>query len=174
VYPAKEADVRRVMNSLSDDLGALIEDLDGARRAIFTGVERSARQDPRALIRALQQKLATIFGERHGWRLSASGFPPTVLARRGVSARTADPADGWTRAVADHPFFYRAADRGAAAVAAHLYETKDQDRVAIRGWGAAHRLRVAFPTDSPSWWVPGGTTLCVYEPLLETKVDRHD
>jgi hypothetical protein len=171
VYPAKTADVRWVTRSLSDDVDALVEELDGARRAMFVDRKRGARH--RTLIRAVQHKLAALFGERRGWRLSASGFPPAVLARHGVSARTADPADGWTRAAADHPVFYRAADRRAAAVAAHLYEAKDQDRVAIRSWAAAHRLRVAFPTDFPSWWVPVGTTLRVYEPLEEAKVLCH-
>jgi len=166
MYPAKAADVRRVVRSLSDDVGTLIDELDAARHAIFTGVDLGAQRDPRILVRGLQHKLATIFGERRGWRLSASGFPPALLARRGVSTRTADAvAGGWTCAVADHPFFYRATDRRAAAVAAHLYEARD--RAAIRGWAAAHRLRVGFPTDFPSWWIPGGTTLCVYEPLDE-------
>jgi hypothetical protein len=172
VYPAKAADVRRAARSLSDDVDALVEQLDGARRAMFVDGKHGARH--RTLIRALQHKLATIYGDRHGWQLSASNFPPAVLARHGVSARTTDPAEGWTRAAADHPFFYRTDDRRAAAVAAHFYEARDQDRAAIRSWAAAHRLRVAFPTDFPSWWIPGGTTLCVYEPLFEAKVGRHD
>jgi hypothetical protein len=173
VYPAKAADVRRVERSLSDDVDALVEELDGARRAMFVDRTRAARHDLPILIRALQQQLATIFGERHGWRLSASGFAPAVLAGRDVSARTADPANGWTRAAADHPFFYRA-ERRAAAVVAHLYRAADQDRAAVRSWAAAHRLRVAFPTDFPSWWVPGATTLCVYEPLEQTTGVHHD
>lgn len=122
----------------------------------------------------MQHKLAALFGKRRGWRLSVSGFPPAVIARRGVSAGTTDPAEGWTRAAADHPFFYRSADRRAAAVAAHIYEARDQDRAAIRSWAAAHRLTVAFPTDFPSWWILGGTTLCVYEPLFEAKEASHD
>ena len=165
MYPAKAADVRRVARSLSDDVDALVEELDGARRANFVGGTCGARHGSPLLIRAVQHKLATLFGKRRGWRLSASGFPPAVLARHGVSARTTDPAEGYTRAAADHPFFYRTDDRRAAAVAAHLYEARDQDRVAIRSWAAARRLTVAFPTDFPSWWVPGATTLCVYEPL---------
>ena len=46
MYPAKAADVRRVARSLSDDVDALIEELDAARHAVFTGVDRSARQAP--------------------------------------------------------------------------------------------------------------------------------
>ena len=49
----------------------------------------------------------------------------------------------------------------------HLYEAKDWDRNAIRCWAAQHQLRVAFPADFPNWWVPGGTTLCVYEALVD-------
>jgi hypothetical protein len=173
LYPAKTTDVRSLARALSDDVDTLVEGFEGARRATCGGGTRGARYETRTLLRAVQHKLATIYGERHGWRLSASDFRPAVLARRGVSARAADPADDWMRAVADHPFFYRAADRRAVAVAAHLYDARHRDRVAIQSWAAAHRLRVAFPTDFPSWWVPGGTTLCVYEPLLEVEVDRH-
>jgi hypothetical protein len=174
MYPAKAADVRRVARSLPDEVDALVEELDGARRASFAGGTHGARHGSPLLIRALQHKLAVLFGKRRGWQLSASYFPPAVLARHGVSSRTTDPAEGWTRAAADHPFFYRTDDQRAAAVAAHLYEARDQDRVAIRSWAAAHRLTVAFPTDFPSWWIPGGTTLCVYETLFEAKVGRHE
>lgn len=173
MYPAKAADVRRVARSLSDDVNALVEELDGARHAMFVGEKRGARHDLPILIRAVQHKLAMIYGERHGWRLSASRFAPAVLAGRDVSARAGDPADGWSRAAADHPFFYRA-ERRAAAVVAHLYRAADQDRAGVGNWAAAHRLRVAFPTDFPSWWVPGATTLCVYEPLEQTTGVRHD
>jgi hypothetical protein len=173
MYPAKAADVRPVTRSLSDDVDALVEELDDARRANFAGGTHGAPHGSPLLIRAVQHKLAALFGKRRGWQLSASGFPPAVL-ERGVSARATDPAEGWTRAAANHPVFYRAADRRAAAVAAHLYAAKDQDRVAIRIWAAAHRLTVTFPTNFPSWWIPGGMTLCVYEPLLEAKVGRHD
>ena len=174
MYAAKAADMRRIARSLSDDVYALVAELDDARRANFAGGTHGARHGSPLMNRALQHKFAALFGKRRGWRLSASGFPPVVLARHGVSARSSDPADGWPRAVADHPFFYRTDDRRAAAVAVHLYEASNQNRVAIRSWAAAHRLTVAFPTDFPSWWIPGGTTLCVYEPLFESKVGRHE
>src|SRR5687767_15061539 len=65
------------------------------------------------------------------------------------------------------PFYYRTADRRAVAIAVHLYEAKDWGRNPIRCWAAQHQPRVAFPADFPSWWVPAGTTLCVYEALVD-------
>ena len=145
MYPAKAADVRRVARSLSDDVDALVEELDGARRANFVGGTCGARHGSPLLIRAVQHKLATLFGKRRGWRLSASGFPPAVLARHGVSARTTDPAEGWTRAAADHPFFYRTDDRRAAAVAAHLTQARDRTGLIGAGRGAPPPLPLSSP-----------------------------
>ena len=37
-----------------------------------------------------------------------------------------------------------------------------------------NHLRIVFPTDFPSWWVPGGTTLCVYLPAEEERMSVNE
>jgi hypothetical protein len=107
-------------------------------------------------LRATRQRLAVLFGERHGWRLSRSDFSPSVLARR-----------GWPRELVDHGYFYRK-DRKAAAVAAHLYGTFDAaKRQDTEATAALYGLRVTWPEDFPSWYLPGRTTLIVCTPLAE-------
>ena len=118
-------------------------------------------------LRATRQRLAMLFGERHGWRLSKSDFSPSVLARRGLFNGRGYHVDPWPRELVDHGYFYRK-DRKAAAVAAHLYGTFDdakrQDTMAT---AALYRLCVTWPEDFPSWYLPGRTTLIVCTPLVE-------
>ena len=133
---------------------------------------RAAKSYPR--INALQQdqhatrqRLAVLFGERHGWHLSKSAFSPSVLARRGLFNGRGYHVDPWPRALIDHGYFYRK-DRKAAAVAAHLYGTFDAaNRQDIEATAALYGLRVTWPEDFPSWYLPGRTTLIVCTPLAE-------
>jgi len=114
---------------------------------------------------ATRQRLAVLFGKRHGWRLSRSDFSPSVLARRGAFNGRGNHFDQWPRALVDHGYFYRK-DRKAAAVASHLYgdfdAAKRQDTEAT---AALYGLRVTWPEDFPSWYLPGRTTLIVCTPL---------
>lgn len=115
-------------------------------------------------LNAVRQRLAVLFGEHHGWRLSRSNFSPSVLARRGLSNGRGYHVDPWPRELVDHGYFYRK-DRKAAAVAAHLYgifdHAKRQDTEAT---AALHGLQVTWPDDFPSWWLPGRTTLVLCTP----------
>ena len=118
-------------------------------------------------LQATRQRLAVLFGERHGWHLTRSGFSPSVLARRGLFNGRGYHVDPWPHELVDHGYFYRK-DRKAAAVAAHLYgdfdAAKRQDTEAT---AALYGLRVAWPEDFPSWYLPGRTTLIVCTPLSE-------
>ena len=115
-------------------------------------------------LRATRQRLAVLFGERHGWRLSKSDFSHSVLARRGLF-NGRGYHDPWPRELVDHGYFYRK-DRKAAAVAAHLYGTFDAaKRQDTEATAALYGLRVTWPEDFPSWYLPGRTTLIVCTPL---------
>lgn len=119
------------------------------------------RQD----LQATRQRLAVLFGERHGWHLSKSAFSPSVLARGGLFNGRGYHVDPWPRELVDHGYFYRR-DRKAAAVAAHLYGTFDAaKRQDTEAAAALHGLRVTWPEDFPSWYLPGRTTLIVCTPL---------
>src|SRR5690606_13214878 len=103
--------------------------------------------------------------ERHGWHLSKSAFSPSVLAMRGLLNGRGYHVDPWPRGLIDHGYFYRK-DRMAAAVAAHLYGTFDAaKRQDTEATAALHGLRVSWPEDFPSWYLPGRTTLIVCTPL---------
>jgi hypothetical protein len=116
-------------------------------------------------LRATRYRLAVLFGERHGWRLSRSDFSPSVLARRGLFNGRGYRFDPWPRSLVDHGYFYRK-DRKAAAVAAHLYGCFDAAKRQDTGATAAlYGLRVTWPEDFPSWYLPGRTTLVVCTPL---------
>ena len=116
-------------------------------------------------LRALQQRLAVLFGATRGWTLSRSDFTSAVLARRGLFDGRGYYADLWPRDLVDHPFYYRK-DRMASAVAAHLYGTFDAaKRQDIAALAELKGLRATWPEDFPSWWLPGRTTLVVYTPM---------
>lgn len=118
-------------------------------------------------LRATRQRLAMLFGERYGWRLSKSDFSPSVLARRGLFNGRGYHVDPWPRELVDHGYFYRK-DRKAAAVAAHLYGTFDAaKRQDTEATAALYGLRVTWPEDFPSWYLPGRTKLIVCTPLAE-------
>ena len=115
---------------------------------------------------ATRQRLAMLFGARHGWRLSKSDFSPSVLARRGLF-NGRGYHDPWPRELVDHGYFYRK-DRKAAAVAAHLYGNFDAaKRQDTEATAALYGLSVTWPEDFPSWYLPGRTTLIVCTPLAE-------
>ena len=118
-------------------------------------------------LHATRQRLAVLFGERHGWHLSRSDFSPSVLARRGLFNGRGYHVDPWPRELIDHGYFYRK-DRKAAAVAAHLYGIFDAaKRQDTEDTAALYGLRVTWPEDFPSWYLPGRTTLIVCTPLAE-------
>jgi hypothetical protein len=131
---------------------------------------RDAKRYPRSNglqqdLHATRQRLAVVFGERHCWHLSRSDFSPSVLARGGLFNGRGYYVDPWPRDLVDHGYFYRK-DRKAAAVAAHLYGTFDAaKRQDTEDTAALYGLRVNWPEDFPSWYLPGRTTLVVCRPL---------
>ena len=131
---------------------------------------RDAKRYPRSNalqqdLHATRQRLAVVFGECHGWHLSRSDFSPSVLARGGLFNGRGYHVDPWPRDLVDHGYFYRK-DRKAAAVAAHLYGTFDAaKRQDTEDTAALYGLRVNWPEDFPSWYLPGRTRLVVCRPL---------
>lgn len=118
-------------------------------------------------LQATRQRLAVLFGERHGWNLSKSAFSPSVLARRGLFNGRGYHVDPWPHELVDHGYFYRK-DRMAAAVAAHLYGDFDAaKRKDTEATAALYGLRVTWPEDFPSWYLPGRTTLIVCTPATD-------
>ncbi|MFC6499617.1 hypothetical protein ACFP8Z_19020 [Gemmobacter lanyuensis] len=105
-------------------------------------------------LHATRQRLAALFGERHGWHLSKSAFSPSVLARHRVFNGRGYHVNPWPRELVDHGYFYRK-DRMAAAVASHLYGTFDAaKRKDTEATAAIYGLRVSWPEDFPSWYLP--------------------
>jgi len=154
---------------ISTDTAAaqLAEQLDEALVSIGRTTSYGARAERQCEIATLRRRLAQMFGERHGWRDTRAEFGPAVLARRGMAVSDPSCRSAWPYPLIDHPDFFRTADRRAVALAAHLYGTSPGKRNDAATWAAQHHLRVEFPTDFPSWWVPGGTTLCIYLPEKE-------
>lgn len=164
-----EADVRRRIATLVGTPGQLAERLEDALTSIARETRRGARIELGIEITALRHRLAQQFAERHGWRHSRAKFTPTVLARRGMWDGGGRGLETWPYHLIDHPYFFRTPDRRAAGLAAHLYGPTPDTRGQIVVWAAQNRLLATFPTDFPSWWAPGGTTLCVYIPAKEQR-----
>jgi hypothetical protein len=103
-------------------------------------------------IKEHQRTLWEAYGDCRGWSRTAEPFPVRALAS--VSAAGQE----WKREFTDHHSFWTKAGRP-AAVAAHLYSCGRELRTSASIWAARHGLQAAFPTDFPSWWNPGRTTL---------------
>ena len=105
------------------------------------------------------------FARRTGWRhRRGDHFTRAMLAegrkRRGVGDRD---FLGWS----DHDYFLRDANGIPVAVAGHPYDVEAPGRRAdYERSAAAHGLVVTFPTDFPSWWFPGRTTLVLFRPAM--------
>ena len=147
-------EIRILISAMADKRAMIAETKTGPRL-------NALQQD----LTAARQRLAVLFGERHGWHLSKSDFSPAMLARGGLFNGRGYHVDPWPRDLVDHGYFYRK-DQKAAAVAAHLYgifvHAKRRDTEAT---AALHGLRVIWPDDFPSWYLPGRTTLVVCTPL---------
>jgi hypothetical protein len=162
-----ETDAACRLSNLSSTPWQLAERLSDALARCGREQRRGARLELQTEINALRDRLARLFAERHGWKHSSAQFAPRVLARRGMHDGRGQYFETWPRHLADHPYVFRTPDRRAAALAAHLYGRPLAQQQEMRNWAAHNRLRVEFPTDFPSWWVPEATTLCVYLPAEE-------
>lgn len=143
------------------------------RRAIDNpGNGLTAQRRARDSIAEAQRLLADGFARRHGMVVACRDhWSPGALAR-GPGFNGRNPSR-WTREVCDHPYFmrYGGAQGKRAAVAAHLYGTRnaDQIRETCRRFADAHNLIVSFPTEWPSWYYPDTTVLVVYQPTFSAK-----
>ena len=159
--------LRRKISTVTPSAAQKAERLDEALVSIGRTTSHCAKAELRFEITRLRRRLAQMFGERHGWRYTRAEFAPAVLARRGMANSDRSCPSAWPYPLIDHPDFFRTADRRAVALAAHLFVTSPGKRNDAAAWAAQHHLRVEFPADFPSWWVPGGTTLCIYLPEKE-------
>jgi hypothetical protein len=164
-----QTDAAHRLSDLSSTPWQLAERLSDTLVLCAREQRRGARLELQTEINALRHRLARLFAERHGWKASRAEFTPRVLARRGIHDGRGRYFETWPRHLADHPYVFRTPDRRAAALAAHFYG-RSLAQQEIRNWAAQNRLRVEFPTDFPSWWVPEATTLCVYLPAEEAHI----
>lgn len=100
----------------------------------------------------LHRTISRAYGTRRGWVRAGDQF--SIEALTDMKA----PEDGREEEFTDHRSFWTVAGRPAAIVA-HLYGCDEVKREAARIWAASLGLQVTFPTDFPSWWNPGRTTL---------------
>jgi len=112
----------------------------------------ATRRQKQERIEEHQRALSDAYGVRRGWWRAAERFP------LGALARVSDAGEEWERKFADHHSFWVMTGRP-VAVAAHLYGCDAEMREGACGWAARRGLRAMFPTDFPSWWNPGRTTL---------------
>jgi hypothetical protein len=61
----------------------------------------------------------------------------------------------------DHAYFYRVNGRPVAIVA-HPYMHDPGVRSECEHWAHDNGVLISFPTDFPSWWYPGHSTLVLY------------
>jgi hypothetical protein len=129
--------------------------------------KRHARRDHNNYqreLRIIQDRLAQDFGKLHGWKLTDKEFTAKVLAEHKMHGGRDDwGGDRRWPSFVNHPFFYRL-NRRAVAVVAHDYNMPVTLPKA-QAWATEHGLAVTLPTDFPSWWYPGSTTLVVLTPL---------
>lgn len=117
-----------------------------------------------AELAALKGWMADEFGRVRGWRQSRSGFDVAVLAAGKMNSGGRRSYYGWPHKFSDHRCYFRWPDRRAAAVVGQPYALTADTRRDAEHWAAANGLRVSFPTDFPSWWYPGHSTLVLFEP----------
>ena len=146
----------------SDKVALLTQSLIETRAEIVRAEGRMKIEKLQRRLNASQRRLAVLFGQSRGWRLSRSAFSPTVLARNGLFDGRGYHFEYWPRELVDHGYFYRK-NRLAIGVASHLYgDFHDAKRKEIEAFAAHHGLKAEWPEDFPSWWVPGSTRLVVY------------
>jgi|SRR5688572_14524345 len=130
--------------------------------------ERSDRESKRAVLRGqirdLTRRTAAEFGRGYGWRLTALPFTLAELA--GVSDDI--PA---SRAIFDHPYFYRDSRGRPVAIAVHLYDWPEVGP-GIEALCEQFNLRYEAPAGYPSWWYPGWTSLVLYTPQFQRRRKR--
>ncbi len=150
---------------LAAALAVLIEAYPHEPKGDVTFKERRLHREATAAhwlkIFAHRHWLTCEFARRRGWKFRREDhFTHAMLADGRKRRRPSD--DGSWRGWADHDHFFRLPDGTPAAVASCPYEGAYSPGYLAVARG--HGLNVTFPTDFPSWWYPGRTTLVLFEP----------
>jgi hypothetical protein len=143
--------------------------------AIHAAQNPQAKRAPRYQLQALnaeverlRTRLIEIFAWRKGWRHSQAWFTPAMLARGAVPYNPWRSGPNWSGEFIDYSYCFRTPDRRAAALATNPYGLHwTADHPSIRAFCERYGLRATIPTDFPSWWFPGRTTLIVFTPFPE-------
>ena len=109
----------------------------------------------------LRTMIAAEFGRRRGWTYRQHDR----VAHGDMSGRWTPPD---AHHLVDNAYTFRHPDGSPAAVAGHVYDGDREDaRRDLRRRAGRFGLVASFPTDVPSWWFPGGTTLVLFEPMAQ-------
>jgi hypothetical protein len=159
------AEQRRIVKLLMAEIEG--DGINGVAQQIAKLIDGMGNEGPEAEARwrkagVLKRRLARAFATLRRWEKSATAFTIETLDARGTEIDLLCERGG--RSYLDHASYYRVG-RNAAAIVAHLYGCGVERRAEVEVWAAEHGLRATFPTDFPSWYYPGKTTLVVYEPM---------
>jgi hypothetical protein len=114
----------------------------------------------RDLENAHRSALIAAYAFARGWKQSAAFDLPTLALGRKHNAGYPDyTVFELMQDTFKHPIYWKK-DGRAVAITTQPYDMLDPEpRAAFVAWGAERGLKVSFPTDVPSWWFPGFTTL---------------
>lgn len=105
---------------------------------------------------ATKERLADEFGRRRGWKRSKARLH---RYRMNGASLIIGPLELGERL--DHVYLYWIPETRRHAIVSHVYEHQ-ADYPSDAAFAAKHNLIVDYPTDFPSWWYPGRTTLVVW------------
>ena len=110
-------------------------------------------------IDGLRTQIATEFGRRRGW----------TFCDQYDRIRPVDLSERWTsledNCLCSNAYTFRLPDGTPAAIAGHVYKgDRESVRQDLQRKADGAGMVLSFPTDVPSWWFPGGTTLVLFEP----------
>ncbi|HEY8126127.1 MAG TPA: hypothetical protein VIF88_12000 [Methylocystis sp.] len=156
------------INPLMAEIGRLQRNKTDSRKRVSLNDELRRKY---AEERNVTKRLAAMFGESRGWRLSEAPFGWRILARGTYSAR--DWASVQLPPGCDHTYYYRHKGGRVAAIATYPYAPAfERNRAECEAFARKFRLGLEFP-DWPSWHFPGETTFVLWT-VPETPLTRDE
>jgi hypothetical protein len=165
VLQARNMEARATRNRCHAELRPIESEWHARRRAAPDGCARRTDEHNTLALCEMQAKLVEDSTEhrmqldyaiRNGWRATEASFSHSVLMRSGVTSGTYFTSHGLDHF--DHPDWFRASRR-AAAIVGHTYPVARDESIELARYTG---LGLAMPTDYPSWYYPGATTLKVW------------